>query len=469
MDPTVISQQCDVIDQAVATIRAELEAAPAPEPVPVLLAAGDDLQAALTTGGVYQLAPGADFAATGGFALPTPETRLQGLGANTVLGTRGPALRCGLAFHGGDLADLEIRVTEFDQTLIRLGINGLEQTEVAQVPRDFRLTRLTVPEYRGKHALELNAADVVVDHCDVRDVYAPSGQDSQAIWILNTPGAIHVRDCLLEAASENLMVGGDKVKLTDARPTNILIEDCVFTKPLAWKTAGTPRVKNLLELKEGWEVVVRRCTFSHSWKSAQDGYGFMFTPSQGGRVKVRVEHCVMTEVGGICNITGQDQNGGYPDAPRTQVHIVGGRYLTNTAAMGGPGRFALLTHGPERLIVEDADITIDGSAFILVGDRKPIDALHVLGCRWNYGSYGIMIGGYSHGDNQLGIIQDLRVEGCTIRGAHSAFKARFPDNTYVEAMSQKREREVDARVRETLAEVERELVRREAWAAEYQL
>lgn len=438
------------------------EGEPEPEPA-TLVQAGDDLQAAMNGGGVLQLAQEADFGKVGGFGFTTPSTSLIGLGNNAVLGTRGPVFRCGLGFQGGRLEALEVRVSEYDQSMLRFGINGTEQDTVLKTPRNLRFLRVTVPEFRGKRAFEINAADVEIEDCSVRDVFAPAGVDSQAVWIFNTPGSIHVKNCYLEAASENLMVGGDKIKLVDARPTNILIEDSVFTKPLAWKTAGTPKVKTLLELKDGWDVIIRRCLLSHSWKSGQDGFGFTFTPSQGGRVKVRVEECEMWEVGSICNITGQDQGGYYPNEPRSQIHFVGGKYRTNKAGMGGRGVFALITHGPESVIVENVQISNDGSSFILIGDGKPIDRLHVLGCAWDYGTYGIFINGYSHGDNSLGVIKDFRVEGCTIRGAHSAFKARFPNNTYVSMMTEAQEREKVRMVEDDpIAQIAQ-------WATEYQL
>jgi hypothetical protein len=176
----------------------------------------------------------------------------------------------------------------------------------------------------------------------------------------------------------------------------------------------------------------------------------------------------MHDVGAILNITGYDSNWATPH-PRTQVELHGGEYRTNKPVMGGTGRFALIDRGPERVVFANLLIRHEGSAFIECGSTPVTDVLHVLNCDWNYGSYGIRIGGYNHGDNSHGYVIDLKVEGCTITGAHSQFKSRYPNNTYIEAMSYEREREVDKRAHEYAKEFERELKWVRSWASEYRL
>jgi hypothetical protein len=90
-----------------------------------------------------------------------------------------------------------------------------------------------------------------------------------------------------------------------------------------------------------------------------------------------------------------------------------------------------LTSGPESFTVEGATIAHEGSSFLEVGDDDPIDLIRIFGCVWNYGTYGIRIGGYNHGDNSRGIVRTLQIEGNTIAGAHSQFRDRYPLNTYV--------------------------------------
>src|SRR6185436_2876655 len=147
----------------------------------------------------------------------------------------------------------------------------------------------------------------------------------------------------------------------------------------------------------------------------------------------------------------------------------GGSYRTNKVAMGGPGRFCLITEGPERVVFTGLTIQHEGSSFLEYGDKDPCDVLHIIGCTWNYGSYGVRIGGYNHGDNALGIIKDLQITGNTITGAHSQFRDRYPDNLYIESMSREREHKVDGQARAYASEVINELARMRAWFEEYRL
>ena len=454
MDKDSVLHYCDQIDTLVEQIRQEVETAePAIEWETV--EAGADLQAALNIGGAYQLAAGADFGTSGGYAFVTDNTRLRGLGNNTLVGSRGPALRCGLEFQAAMVEDLTLGTTEYDDSIVRLGLNTLDQSDILKVPRNFRFTRVSVPMYRGKRAFQINAADVIIEDCDIRDVYAPSKQDSQAIWVGNSPGNIVVRNCHLEAAGENMMVGGDKMKIPNCRPTNILVENCFFTKPIEWKGNTAIPVKNLFELKDGHNVTLRLCELWNCWSSGQIGHAIVLTPTAGASLLgISVEDCHVHDVGGIFNITGLEQHGNYPNEPRTQLHVKGGRYKTNKAVMGGRGTFAQIGCSPDYLIVEDADIEIDGTSFILIWDAKPIDTLHILNSSWNYGSYGVMINGRAHGDNSLGQIKDFKIEGCTIQGAHSAFKTRFPNNNYVEDMSLGREQEVENDIEEEVRRIQ---------------
>ena len=439
-----------------AEMRAEVETAPDPEPPDpeppdqeVVLGAGDDLQAALDTGGAIALAAGASFGpVVGGYQGTVPFT-LTGRGDNTVRGERGAALHVPLQFAHGHVETVTLAVTSYEVVCL-LGRNDSSSTDPATVPRDITFQGVTIGPHVGKRAFEVNARDVLFDNCTVVGVYDDAGLDSQAIWIGNSPGGVHVLGGHFEAASECLMVGGDELKLEGnspdaARPTTIQVIGAEFTKPLAWKDAGTPKVKNLFELKDGHDVLIKNCTLWHCWKSAQDGYAFMFTPTRGGSLQnVRVETCDVHDVGGIVNITGIDHN--WPDArPRTQVEVIGGSYRTNTAAFPGSGRFCLITEGPEWVRVANCFVRHQGAAFIAIEDKATIDQVHVTNSDWNYGSYGLRIGGLNHGDNSLGVVKDLRIEGNTITGAHSSFRSRYPNNTYLASMTREREQAVDQR------------------------
>ena len=433
---------CDEIERQTQLIRDEVDDLPPPEPEPpdyALVPEGGNLQAALDTGGAVVLAEGAAFSLSGGYTFSKSNTLLAGEGGNTVHGTGYPALSVPVLVD--DIAFGRLTPTSTHSVAVLLGRNDDAQLTLDKVPHGIRVQDLTSSGHRGKRVVEVNAAEVTIINADIRDIYSPEGQDSQAICILNTPGPVTVEDSYLEAASENILVGGDQMKLPNTRPVGLTFRRLTLTKPLAWKTAGTPKVKNIFELKDGHDVLVEDCVLSNCWKSGQDGYGFMLTPTRGGSLRnVLIRNCTMSMVGGIVNITGIDTN--YPNEPRTQITMRGGSYHTDVS-MPGSGRFCLIGRGPEYFDIEGLEVQHHGSAFIDWSDSKSGELLRVVGCTWNYGSYGVRIGGYNHGDNSAGIIKNVVIEGNTISGAHSSFKSRYPNNTYVNAYT-----ELAAHVRE---------------------
>lgn len=315
--------------------------------------------------------------------------------------------------------------------MIRIGLNTTEQNTLEEVPRNIEIGDFIVEQFRGKRPIEINAANVNINDVKVFDAFDPQGRDSQAICILNSPGNITIERCHLQAASENIMVGGDTMKIPNCRPTNIIIRDCTLDKPIQWKQLGVPKVKNLLELKDGHNITIERVVAFNCWQSAQTGYGFVFTPRNGGSLRnVIVTDCNIQNVGGIFQIMGRDV-ANYPTEPRSQITISGGTYRTNKTEMGGTGWFALLIDGPEFVDILGVDAQVDGNAFICVGDSDPIDRLRIENSKFNCSKYGINIGGRMHGDNSLGIIKSLIVKGNTISQASSTFKRNFPENTYI--------------------------------------
>lgn len=428
MDIDKVLGYCDEIDALTQSIRTEV-AGSQPEPIDELIIRNaGDLQASMTAGGDLALADSLVCQEAGGYKFNTSRTNLRGIANNKIIAETNPALRVDVNVDDISIGELEVVSTQYD-SVIRLGKNDTSQVTVDQAPNRISIRAIDSSGHRGKRVIEVNAANVEIFDCELRDIYSPNKQDSQAIWIGNAPGPILVSGGYYEAASECLMIGGDALKIPNCRPTGITIRNATFTKNLAWKGNVDIPVKNLLELKDGHDVLIENCELFNCWKSAQDGYAFMFTPTRGGSLRnVVVRNCRVNNVGGIVNITGIDDSATNP--PRTQVSIFGGEYRTNKEEMGGSGRFCLIGRGPERFIVEDALIRHEGSSFIDISDKAPIDTLYVLGCDWNYGAYGIRIGGYNHGDNSLGQVKDMRVEGNVISGAHSQFKERWPNNSY---------------------------------------
>jgi hypothetical protein len=305
MNPTTILGYCDQIDALTQAIRDELTVVPPDDGV--LIEAGGDLQAALEIGGPVSLAVDASFSAGGGYRFTTPTTLLAGLGGNTVDGDTAPALVIPPEIDNVVVETLV--VTSASGAAFQMGRNDSEQTTRDRVPTGLRLRAVTGTGHRGKRVFEINGSEVEILDCEVHDGYATSGQDSQAIWIGNSPGP----------------------------------------------------------------------------------------------------------------------------------ELVSGGYFAH-----------------------------EGSSFCdLCDDKIPIDKLWIVGSTWNYGSYGIRIGGVSHGDNTAGLIRSVLITGNTITGAHSSFKTRYPDNVYLDPMSQAREHEVDAHAHQYAREILKEIARVHGWESEY--
>lgn len=326
------------------------------------------------------------------------------------------------------LKDLELKSSGPARSLLRLGNNVNGAQTLDRIPRNILLDKVHIKSHRGRTAIEVNSDTTWLQDCVITDVYDPAGTDSQAVVIQNTPGNFQLLGGHYEAASENLLVGGDDLRLGTTR-RNIYIGRATFIKPLEWM--GKIPIKNLIELKDGWGVLIEECALANCWVSGQTGYAFVFTPVMGGQVQVEVRNCNVKNVVGVALIGGVDKNG--INTTRTQVRFEGGKFEMNAAELGGTSRFALMTGGPEEVIINGVDVTATGDLrqFVYVGDTKPVDRLYITNSKFPYGTYGVSIAQEHHGANTKGIVKDLIIKGNTISGAKDAFKKLHPENIYV--------------------------------------
>lgn len=314
--------------------------------------------------------------------------------------------------------------------MIRLGYNGDKQTSLSQVPRNILLAGIDVPTFRGKRFIEVNAADVLIENVSILDVVSPISQDCQAIGVLNSPGNIVIRNVHLQAVSQSIMLGGDRPWIPGNHIKNVLIEDALLDKPLEWKLQGLP-VKNNFEIKDGWDVTLRRVTCRNSWAKAQVGYAIVLTPARGSLRNILLEDCIVENAGGCFNLTGVDASGTFTE--RTQVTVKGGTFSTNKTEMGGTGWFALVGRGVEYFRVSNADIDCDAQVIVTDGSL-PIDEISLRGCKFSLNKYGISVGGH-HAQLEHPfpntLVKELIIEENTISGATAKFKLNFPNNEYV--------------------------------------
>lgn len=384
-----------------------------------------NLPAALREGGLIPLKLLGRYGNDDGFVIAKSKTTIEGQ-KSILVALKKSALYVLPSTNTVQLIELE-GMTEWDQNVFQFGKNDDLQNTTDVEPYGITLIRCFINSYRGKHAIEINARDVTLESCTILDIYDSAGRDSQAVWIGNSSGQILIDGCTFEAASENLMVGGDTMKMVGIHPTGIVIKNSDFRKNFGWK--GVVPVKNLLELKDGWGVTIQNSTFSNCWASGQAGECFMFTPKSGGQVDVTVVDCLVRNVASIVNITGKD-NSTLANPTRTRVQFLGGDYRTDKTNMGGRGIFGVVTGGPEYIKIDGIYCRHTGSSFLDI-DRGVIDRLDIQNSNFNYGSYGIRLAGNNNGDNIAGTVKELVIRNNSILGANEIFKKRFPENIWL--------------------------------------
>lgn len=122
---------------------------------------------------------------------------------------------------------------------------------------------------------------------------------------MERPGPFKIVNNFLEAASENVMLGGADPQIPGLVPADIEIRRNLMTKRLSWKSAGIP-VKSAFELKNARRVLVEGNIFEHVWASGQDGTAIVLkSANQDGRCPL----CVTEYVTFRHNVVRQAANG----------------------------------------------------------------------------------------------------------------------------------------------------------------
>lgn len=418
------------VQQQLAALLARLPATPP-------IATPAELQAALDAGGTVTLAPGLTYAGT--FVIRTSGTILVGR-QSALSGTGGPALRIAPGVVDVVVSDL-VATSDDSGAVLQCGDNGSTQTTRAQQPQRITVRNLSIPTHRGKRGIEWNCGGTIVSS-SVLDVWASSLQDSQAIAMINSCGPLTVQGGTYVAASENIMVGGDRLKITDCPEgvaTDLLLEDVTLLKPDAWRTDGVKRaVKNLLELKAGKRITVRRARLSGSWGPAflgvQDGSAIVITPKNGQFLAdITLEDLEVDRAAGGLQLLGTDYNSVTPIAT-TNVTVRRSTFRGLTKSWGGRGILAIVTGGMQAATFDQVDATFDGPAIIVCGTETPVGPLAFTGGRMTTGGYGVMAPGVNYGGAPPAAYAArpcvTTFQGNTFAGAPSTFKTNYPANTW---------------------------------------
>jgi hypothetical protein len=426
------------VEALIAQYRAELAPPPPPEPQFTVVPSGGDVNAAFAAGLPVHLEATGEYSA---ITIPSGG-RLIGNGAS-VIGNAGPAIYVAPGTSDVRVEHAIATVTNWRGGVVQLGDNSATtQGTLAAVPTGIVVDSVTIPTHRGKAGFEIHATAVQLINCSAYDVWDPGLSDSKAIWIHNTPGGIIVTGGHFESGSENIMIGGDSVKIPGNTPTDILIDGATFQKPLSWQTDGINRsVKNLFEVKAGRNVTLRNSTLDGSWVASQTGFAVVITPKNANIVDgVLVEDCVVRNAGALVQLMGLDYNTVTPQATRNVV-FRRVQFTLSKAQFGGLGGLATMTGGMKDVTFDQCSGTHDGSQMVIsdsnatYGQQGPVT---ITGCTMPTGQYGLKADGINYGDalaaGSVYIGQELligSIAGNTFSGAPSRFKTNFPLNTWV--------------------------------------
>lgn len=429
--------------ESLETIQRELQAIIDRLPSGVAVPQGGDLQKALDAGGTITLPLGGSFTAAR-FIITRSGTVVHCQGA-AVIATTGPAFWIKPGTHDVTL-DGCVTTSGWNGAVILCGDNdATTQGRAALVPQRIHLRNLIIPTHRGKRGIEVNCAPTIVNP-QIADVYSGEAnpQDSQAISILNTCGPVSILGGTLVAGSENLLLAGDTLKVTDCPEgvvTDVLADDVTFSKPDVWRTAQT-RVapKNVVEIKAGVRVTIRRSRIAGSYRavstalagSTQDGSCIVITPRNGQRIAdVLFENNVIDRCAQGAQLMGRD----VATTPvTTGVVFRGNTWTIDGVTYNGRGILALVVGGMGNVLWENETVLISGTALFLVDSQTPTGPFTVRASRMTTGRLAVAAPGVNYGGPTplpyAGREFTFTAEGNVFADAPSQFKGFYPKNTW---------------------------------------
>ena len=298
------------------------------EAATIYVGEGDSLQDALDAaqpGDTILLQQGAEFVGTfvlpakGGDAwivirtsapdtvLPADGVRIHPAHAPLLARLRSPtldtaALRTAPGAHHWDIRYLEFGGNPAGSAdIMQLGDGSALQNALDLVPHHIVLRHVYVhgdPLIGQKRCIALNAAHVTIADSYVSDCKSTT-QDSQAIGGWNGPGPYTIENNYLEAAGENVMIGGADPSITDLVPSDIVFRGNHFSRPMAWRNPIIPTPQAVFASPEAggslapgtyaYRVVARRLvggtTMGRSTASAE--VTATVTSDTGGAVHIR--------------------------------------------------------------------------------------------------------------------------------------------------------------------------------------
>lgn len=242
------------------------------------------------------------------------------------------------------------------------------ETDLTQLSHDDLVKHVIIHATGLKRALNFHGSNMTLIDSYI-DGARVLGQDSQAVWVNDGPGPYLIQNNYLEASSENLLFGGDRVRIPNLVPADITITGNTFQKPLAWHGVTGYNVKNLLEVKNAQRLTITNNIFDGNWVDAQVGYAIVFTPRDqyGDNTwaivsNVDFENNIIRNTSSGVNLLGDDDE--FPSQRTHDITIKNNHFSISRATFGGDGRCMQAGRGPQNVTWNQNTCISDGTSFI---------------------------------------------------------------------------------------------------------
>ncbi|MCX6621742.1 MAG: hypothetical protein NTY38_11845, partial [Acidobacteria bacterium] len=283
---------------------------------------------------------------------------------------------------------------------------------MSELPNDFVFDRCYLhgdPVLGTRRGVAMNAPNITIMNSHLSD-FKVVGPDSQALASWNGPGPLTITNNYLEAAGENVLIGGQDPTIANLVPTGITIRRNHFSKPLSWRE-GDPSyqgthwtVKNLLEFKNARQIVVDGNLFENNWADAQSGFAILFTPrNQDGGAPWSVvsdaefTNNIVQHVASAINILGTDDI--YVSRQLQNILIKNNLFRDISSHWGGTARAFQILNGALNVTFDHNTGLAAGA--ILIADQLPSPGLRYTNNLAAHGAYGFFGSGIREGSATL--------------------------------------------------------------------
>lgn len=301
--------------------------------------------------------------------LPPPGTRVSPANASDMPKLVAPKAQNALTTvansHNFRFVGIEFAPAASANMTYQIVAIGNQDTSPATLPGHIVFDRCYVhgrAAENHRRGIEMDGAYIAVVDSYISD-FQEVGADSQGLWAYNTTGPLQVRNNYIEAAGENMMFGGADSRDAALVPSDIVISDNYFFKPLSLIPTNYT-VKNLLEFKAAQRVAATGNKFENNPGKSQNGFAILVTPrNQDGKAPwsvtsdIAITGNTLVNVGSGFNVGGRDT---INSSQMTERLLIRNNLIGVTGLGGVSGRGFQFVNG-------GSDFTVDHNTVITTG------------------------------------------------------------------------------------------------------